>query len=146
MPSVGGKKNCQSFTVICRKPHVASSICLRHNFSKPRRDFVDTLYIFKELETFSVVTLSDVELGNNQWQTLLQISLVLLQNQATSLRRAAANILNKQSRTADKGWPSSLEVGRGACYISDINVFFSIMCKRLVVRLGHGKLRINKKY
>jgi hypothetical protein len=32
------------------------------------------------------------------------------------------------------------------CYISDINVFFSIMCKRLVVGLGHGKLRINKKY
>jgi hypothetical protein len=29
MPSVGGKKNFQSFTVICRKPHVASSICLR---------------------------------------------------------------------------------------------------------------------
>jgi hypothetical protein len=29
------------------------------------------------------------------------------------LRRVAANILNKQSRTADKGWPSSLGVGRG---------------------------------
>jgi hypothetical protein len=28
--------------------------------------------------------------------------------------RVAANILNKQSRTADKGWYSSLEVGRGA--------------------------------
>jgi hypothetical protein len=27
--------------------------------------------------------------------------------------RVAANILNKQSRTADKGWPSSLGVGRG---------------------------------
>jgi hypothetical protein len=27
--SVGGTKNFQSFTVICRKPHVASSICLR---------------------------------------------------------------------------------------------------------------------
>jgi hypothetical protein len=26
----------------------------------------------------------------------------------------AANTLNKQSRTADKGWFSSLEVGRGA--------------------------------
>jgi hypothetical protein len=25
--------------------------------------------------------------------------------------RAAANILNKQSRTADRGWPSSLGVG-----------------------------------
>jgi hypothetical protein len=30
------------------------------------------------------------------------------------IRRVAANILNKQSRTADKGWPSSLGVGRGA--------------------------------
>jgi hypothetical protein len=29
-------------------------------------------------------------------------------------RRVAANILNKQSRTADKGWSSSLGVGRGA--------------------------------
>jgi hypothetical protein len=28
--------------------------------------------------------------------------------------RVATNILNKQSRTADKGWFSSLEVGRGA--------------------------------
>jgi hypothetical protein len=28
--------------------------------------------------------------------------------------RVAANILNQQSRTADKGWYSSLEVGRGA--------------------------------
>jgi hypothetical protein len=27
--------------------------------------------------------------------------------------RAAANILNKQSRTADKGWSSSLGFGRG---------------------------------
>jgi hypothetical protein len=27
--------------------------------------------------------------------------------------RVAANILNKQSRTADRGWPSSLGVGRG---------------------------------
>jgi hypothetical protein len=28
--------------------------------------------------------------------------------------RVAANMLNKQSRTADKGWPSGLGVGRGA--------------------------------
>jgi hypothetical protein len=28
--------------------------------------------------------------------------------------RVATNILNKQSRTADKGWPSTLGVGRGA--------------------------------
>lgn len=31
-------------------------------------------------------------------------------------RRVAQNILNKQSRTADKGWPTSLEVRH------DINV------------------------
>jgi len=30
------------------------------------------------------------------------------------IRRVAANILNKQSRTADEGWSSSLGVGRGA--------------------------------
>jgi hypothetical protein len=30
------------------------------------------------------------------------------------LWRAAANILNKQSRTANKAWSSSLGVGRGA--------------------------------
>jgi hypothetical protein len=30
------------------------------------------------------------------------------------VRRVAANIMNKQSRTADKGWSSSLGVGRGA--------------------------------
>jgi hypothetical protein len=28
--------------------------------------------------------------------------------------KIAENILNKQSRTADKGWSSNLEVGRGA--------------------------------
>jgi hypothetical protein len=32
---------------------------------------------------------------------------------ALQIWRVAANILNKQSRTADKGWPSSLGVGRG---------------------------------
>jgi len=33
--------------------------------------------------------------------------------------RVAANILNKQSRTADKGWSSTMGIGRGAdvfCY------------------------------
>jgi hypothetical protein len=47
------------------------------------------MYIFKELETFSVVALSDVELGNNQRQTLLQISLVLLLNQVTNLEQGS---------------------------------------------------------
>jgi hypothetical protein len=30
------------------------------------------------------------------------------------VRREAENILNKQSRTADKGWSSSMGIGRGA--------------------------------
>jgi hypothetical protein len=30
------------------------------------------------------------------------------------VRRVSANVLNKQSRTADKGWSSSLGVGRQA--------------------------------
>jgi hypothetical protein len=47
------------------------------------------MYIFKELETFSVVALNDVEIGNIQRQTLLQISLVLLLNQVTSLERGS---------------------------------------------------------
>jgi hypothetical protein len=33
---------------------------------------------------------------------------------ALQVWKVAANILNKQSRTADEGWPSSLGVGRGA--------------------------------
>jgi hypothetical protein len=33
---------------------------------------------------------------------------------ASWMWRAAVNILNKQLRTADKGWSSSLGVGRGA--------------------------------
>jgi hypothetical protein len=33
---------------------------------------------------------------------------------ALQVRTVAANILNKQSRTADEGWFSSLGVGRGA--------------------------------
>jgi len=30
------------------------------------------------------------------------------------IRRVAVNVLNKQSRTTDEGWSSSLGVGRGA--------------------------------
>jgi hypothetical protein len=35
--------------------------------------------------------------------------------------RVAVNIFNKQSRTADKGWSSSLGVGRGANNSSPLN-------------------------
>ena len=34
------------------------------------------------------------------------------------IRRVAENTLNKQSLTADKGWSSSLGVGRGASNLS----------------------------
>jgi hypothetical protein len=45
MPSVGGRKNFQSSTVICRKPHVASSICLRATiFQNPKGLCGHTVY------------------------------------------------------------------------------------------------------
>jgi hypothetical protein len=62
--------------------------------------------------------------------------------------RVAANILNKQSRTADKGWFSSLEVGRDAktphgknvsCYVSF--AFVSAKCIAVLVRFGTGYFR-----
>jgi hypothetical protein len=37
-------KKLPEFHYNCLKPHMASPICLRHNSSKPRRDFVNTLY------------------------------------------------------------------------------------------------------
>jgi hypothetical protein len=57
--------------------------------------------------------------------------------------RVAANILNKQSRTADKGWSSSLGVGRGA------NGFFGYPAavtrsvrRQCLTLLGRNPLRI----
>ena len=44
--------------------------------------------------------------------------------------RVAANILNKQSRTADKGWSSSLGVGRGADNSSPL---------KILLRNTHGR-------
>ena len=41
------------------------------------------------------------------------------------IRRVAANKLNKQSRTADEGWSSSLGVGRGANNPSLLKPMFS---------------------
>jgi len=40
--------------------------------------------------------------------------LTALKDNNMKLGRVAANILNKQSRTADEGWSSILVVGRGA--------------------------------
>jgi hypothetical protein len=51
------------------------------------------MYIFKELETFSIAALNDVELGNNQRKTLLQISLVLLLNQVTNLEQGSRSVI-----------------------------------------------------
>jgi hypothetical protein len=45
--SVGGKKKLQEFH--CNLPQNACgwlNLFARHNFSKPRRDFVDSLYVF----------------------------------------------------------------------------------------------------
>jgi hypothetical protein len=39
------------------------------------------------------------------------------------VRRVAAKILNKQSRAADKGWSSSLGVGRGAQHLT-VKIFY----------------------
>jgi hypothetical protein len=49
------------------------------------------------------------------------------------IRRVAANILNKQSRTADKGWSSSLRVLRGANNSSPL--------KRILLRIVHTESR-----
>jgi len=43
-----------------------------------------------------------------------------------SIWRVAVNIMNKQSRTADKGWSSSLGAGQGAN--------FSSLLKRILLR------------
>jgi hypothetical protein len=44
------------------------------------------------------------------------------------VRRVAASILNKQSRTADKGWSSSFGVGRGANNPSPSKFFIVTKC------------------
>ena len=46
------------------------------------------------------------------------------------IRRVAANKLNKQSRTADEGWSSSLGVGRGANNPSLLKLMFRNTHKR----------------
>jgi hypothetical protein len=49
--------------------------------------------------------------------------------------RVAANILNKQSRTADKGWSSSLGVGRGA---NNSSPQIIILLRKFTRSLGYG--------
>jgi hypothetical protein len=56
--------------------------------------------------------------GSPQWSVSLRLShrnvLRLRMEERPPIWRVAANILNKQSRTTDKGWSSRLGVGRGA--------------------------------
>jgi hypothetical protein len=52
--------------------------------------------------------------------------------------RTAAIILNKQSRTANKGWSSSLGVGRGACNTSP---YKCSMLRNVIKRLGPALIR-----
>jgi hypothetical protein len=49
------------------------------------------------------------------------------------IRSVAANWLNKQLRTADKGWPSSWEIGRGANNSPPLKL---LCCKSQIVNLG----------
>ena len=59
------------------------------------------LYMFRARDKWVPVT------------TALRV-LRLRMEERPSIWRVAANILNKQSQTADEGWSSSLGVGRGA--------------------------------
>ena len=54
----------------------------------------------------------------------------LIKLYVTPIRREAANIFNKQSRTADKGWSSKLEVGLGANKSSPQKAFCYEVFKR----------------
>jgi hypothetical protein len=52
--------------------------------------------------------------------------------------RVAANILNKQSRTDDKGWSSSLGIGRGANNSSPLNIS---LLRKFIRSLGPGEIQ-----
>jgi len=54
--------------------------------------------------------------GRDNWVPVTTVWRVLRlrMEERPPIWRVDANILNKQSRTADKGWWSSLGVGRGA--------------------------------
>jgi hypothetical protein len=51
--------------------------------------------------------------------------------------RAAANMLNKQLQTADKGWSTSLEVGRGSSNLSPLKNKLVTKCH---IGLGLGRV------
>jgi hypothetical protein len=78
-----------------------------------RREPPDVVYlhiirlIFKQ-------TLGWIVLSGSLVTTAWSILRVADGGEGLQIWRVAANILNKQSRTPDKGWPSGLGVGRGA--------------------------------
>jgi hypothetical protein len=53
----------------------------------------------------------DIRIGNRSFENVSQFKYL---GTTVQLWRLAANILNKQPRTNDKGWSSSLGVGHGA--------------------------------
>jgi len=67
-------------------------------------------------ETCSSITLTVRKECRDEWVhvTAARRVIGLRMEERPSVWRVAANILNKQSRTADNGWSSSLGVGRGA--------------------------------
>jgi hypothetical protein len=50
--------------------------------------------------------------------------------------RVAANVLNKQSRTADRGWFCSLDAGRG---LTTVHLKTSNLLRNLAERHGLGR-------
>jgi hypothetical protein len=56
---------------------------------------------------------------------------------ALQVWRVAANILNKQSQTVDKGWSSSLGVGREANYSSPLKIS---LLRKTTRSLGPGQI------
>jgi len=58
-----------------------------------------------------------------------------------SIWRVAANIFNKQSRTADKGWSSSMRVGRGAN-----NSPQTLTCYETLYKASNWRLEQRKKW
>jgi len=64
--------------------------------------------------------------------------LTLRMEERPPICRVAANILNKQSRTADKGWSSSLGFGRGANNSS--------LLKRMLLRNIHRQSTAHTTY
>jgi hypothetical protein len=72
-----------------------------------------SLYVKQLSSNETVVDVENSMLGGSL-DTMAWHVLRLWMEEVLWVWRVAANILNKQLWTADKGWSSSLEVGRGA--------------------------------